>query len=87
VCVCVRAHTPQYSVSYSVCEPMFWKLQFTYKLHGAIIQKLAAFITTALRRSNPNILNFLLLNVHNVSDVRQIEIHIAESLVPGPSYL
>jgi hypothetical protein len=28
-----------------------------------------------------------LLNVHNVSDVRQIEIHTAESLVPGPSYL
>jgi hypothetical protein len=28
-----------------------------------------------------------LLNVHNVSDVRQIEIHTAESLVPGPSHL
>jgi hypothetical protein len=28
-----------------------------------------------------------LLNVHNVSDVRQIEIHIAEPQVPGPSYL
>jgi hypothetical protein len=27
------------------------------------------------------------LNVHNVSDVRQIEIHIAEPLVPGPSHL
>jgi hypothetical protein len=26
-----------------------------------------------------------LLNVHNVSDVRQIEIHTAEPLVPGPS--
>jgi hypothetical protein len=26
-----------------------------------------------------------LLNVHNVSDVRQIEVHIAEPLVPGPS--
>jgi hypothetical protein len=26
-----------------------------------------------------------LLNVHNVSDVRQIEVHTAESLVPGPS--
>jgi hypothetical protein len=25
------------------------------------------------------------LNVHNVSDVRQIEVHMAESLVPGPS--
>jgi hypothetical protein len=28
-----------------------------------------------------------LLNVHNVSDVRHIEIHTAESLVPGPSHL
>jgi hypothetical protein len=28
-----------------------------------------------------------LLNVHNVSDVRQIEIHMAEPLVPGPSRL
>jgi hypothetical protein len=28
-----------------------------------------------------------LLNVHNVSDVRQIEIHTAELLVPGPSHL
>jgi hypothetical protein len=28
-----------------------------------------------------------LLNVHNVSDVRQIEVHMAESLVPGPSGL
>jgi hypothetical protein len=27
----------------------------------------------------------LLLNVHRVSDVRQIEIHIAEPLVPDPS--
>jgi hypothetical protein len=27
------------------------------------------------------------LNVHDVSDVRQIEIHRAESLVPGPSHL
>jgi hypothetical protein len=26
-----------------------------------------------------------LLNVHNVSDVRQIEVHMAETLVPGPS--
>jgi hypothetical protein len=26
-----------------------------------------------------------LLNVHNVSDVRQIEVHMAEPLVPGPS--
>jgi hypothetical protein len=26
-----------------------------------------------------------LLNVHNVSDVRQMEIHTAEPLVPGPS--
>jgi hypothetical protein len=26
-----------------------------------------------------------LLNVHNVSDVRQIEVHTAEPLVPGPS--
>jgi hypothetical protein len=28
-----------------------------------------------------------LLNVHNVSDVRQIEVHTAEPLVPGPSPL
>jgi hypothetical protein len=28
-----------------------------------------------------------LLNVHNVSDVRQIEIHMAEPLVPGHSRL
>jgi hypothetical protein len=28
-----------------------------------------------------------LLNVHNVSDVRQIEVHWAEPLVPGPSHL
>jgi hypothetical protein len=28
-----------------------------------------------------------LLNVHNVSDVRQIEVHMAEPLVPGPSNL
>jgi hypothetical protein len=28
-----------------------------------------------------------LLNVHNVSDVRQIEVHMAEALVPGPSHL
>jgi hypothetical protein len=28
-----------------------------------------------------------LLNVHNVSDVRQIEIHTAEPLVPGFSHL
>jgi hypothetical protein len=28
-----------------------------------------------------------LLNVHIVSDVRQIEIHTAEPLVPGPSHL
>jgi hypothetical protein len=27
------------------------------------------------------------LNVHDVSDVRQIEIHTAEPQVPGPSYL
>jgi hypothetical protein len=26
-----------------------------------------------------------LLNVHNVSDVRQLEVHTAEPLVPGPS--
>jgi hypothetical protein len=26
-----------------------------------------------------------LLNVHNVSDVGQIEVHMAEPLVPGPS--
>jgi hypothetical protein len=40
-----------------------------------------------------NILNswkkysYQLLNVHNVSDVRQIEVHTAEPLVPGPSRL
>jgi hypothetical protein len=28
-----------------------------------------------------------LLNVHNVSDIRQIEVHTAEPLVPGPSCL
>jgi hypothetical protein len=28
-----------------------------------------------------------LLNVRNVSDVRQIEVHTAEPLVPGPSRL
>jgi hypothetical protein len=28
-----------------------------------------------------------LLNVHNISDVRQIEVHTAEPLVPGPSRL
>jgi hypothetical protein len=27
------------------------------------------------------------LNVHNVSDIKQIEIHAAEPLVPGPSHL
>jgi hypothetical protein len=27
------------------------------------------------------------LHVHNVSDVRQIEVHTAEPLVPGPSRL
>jgi hypothetical protein len=26
------------------------------------------------------------LNVHNVSDVRQVEIHAIEPLVPGPSH-
>jgi hypothetical protein len=29
----------------------------------------------------------LLLNVHNVSDVMQIEVHMAELLVPGRSCL
>jgi hypothetical protein len=28
-----------------------------------------------------------LLNVNNVSDIRQIEMHTAEPLVPGPSHL
>jgi hypothetical protein len=28
-----------------------------------------------------------LLNVHNVSDVRQIEVKMAKPLVPGPSHL
>jgi hypothetical protein len=27
------------------------------------------------------------MNVHNVSDVRQIEVHMAEPLGPGPSHL
>jgi hypothetical protein len=30
---------------------------------------------------------FQLLSVHNVSDVRQIEVNTAEPLVPGPSHL
>jgi hypothetical protein len=30
---------------------------------------------------------FQLFNVHNVSDVSQIDVHTAESLVPGPSRL
>jgi hypothetical protein len=30
---------------------------------------------------------YQLLNVHNVSDVRQIEVHTAEPLVPGPCRL
>jgi hypothetical protein len=29
----------------------------------------------------------LSVNVHNVSDVRQIEVHTAEPLLPGPSRL
>jgi hypothetical protein len=29
----------------------------------------------------------ILLNVHNVSDVRETEVHTAEPLVPGPSHL
>jgi hypothetical protein len=28
-----------------------------------------------------------LSNVHNISDVRQIEIHTAEPIVPGPGHL
>jgi hypothetical protein len=28
-----------------------------------------------------------LLNVHNIGDVRQIKIHTAEPVVPGPSHL
>jgi hypothetical protein len=28
-----------------------------------------------------------LLNAHNVSDVRQIEVHMAKPLLPGPSHL
>jgi hypothetical protein len=31
--------------------------------------------------------NNILLNVHEVSDVRHIEIHTAEPLVPGPSHI
>jgi hypothetical protein len=40
-----------------------------------------------------NILNWLknyvsqLLNMHTVNDVRQIDVHTAEPLVPGPSRL
>jgi hypothetical protein len=30
---------------------------------------------------------FQLLNVHNVSDIRQTEVHTTEPLVPGPSRL
>jgi hypothetical protein len=30
---------------------------------------------------------YQLLNVHNVSDIWQIEVHTAEPLVPGPSHL
>jgi hypothetical protein len=30
---------------------------------------------------------YQLLNVHNISDLRQIEVHIAEPLVPGPRCL
>jgi hypothetical protein len=30
---------------------------------------------------------FSVLNFHNASDVRQLEIHTAEPLVPGPSHL
>jgi hypothetical protein len=46
-----------------------------------------------LLEESHNILNRLrnyfsrLLNVHNVSDVRQIEVHTAEPLLPGPSRL
>jgi hypothetical protein len=39
-----------------------------------------------LLADSDNILNRL-LNVHNVSDVRQIEVHTAKTLVPGPSHL
>jgi hypothetical protein len=28
-----------------------------------------------------------LLNVHNVSEARQIEVHMADPVVPGPSHL
>jgi hypothetical protein len=47
----------------------------------------------ALLADSCNILNWWknyfsqLLNVHNVSDVRQIGVHMAESLVRGPSRL
>jgi hypothetical protein len=45
-----------------------------------------------LLADSQNILNRLknfsqLLNVHNISDVRQLEVHMAELLVPGPSRL
>jgi hypothetical protein len=46
-----------------------------------------------LHADSKNIVNryknylFQLLNVHNVSDVRQIEVHTAEILVPGPIHL
>jgi hypothetical protein len=28
-----------------------------------------------------------LLNAHNVSNVRQLEVHVAQPLLPGPSHL
>jgi hypothetical protein len=38
---------------------------------------------------NTTIINNVLVrrNVHNVSDVRQTEMHTAEPLMPGPSHL
>jgi hypothetical protein len=45
-----------------------------------------------LLADSQNILNrwknyFSVMNVHNVRDVRQIEVHTAEPLVPDPSHL
>jgi hypothetical protein len=40
-----------------------------------------------LADSNTILNNIQLLNVHDLSDVRQTEIHTAEPLVPGPSNL
>jgi hypothetical protein len=49
--------------------------------------------TTYLLSYSNNILNrwknyfFSVTDVHNVSDIRQIEVHTAEPLVPGPNHI